>query len=115
MNADKISDTAAYLCTVGCGCDDDSVAGCPNWIDERCTYQASEIQRALSAAYAKGMAEGLQKARDEVSERAREYARAANEHQNTELGVVYTDKCGVCASISSRIDARLSAIKGGEG
>ena len=75
--------------------------------DDYGNHRCKEIDAALS----EGTIEGLRIARELVSARAMDYAAAANKHDGTELGVVHTDKCGVCASLESAISARIAAIR----
>ena len=82
----------------------------PCFCHEYCEQIAAAIAAALDEALRAGEIAGLLRAIKLVNERASDYARLANSHDGEELGVVYTDKCGVCASIASRIDARISEL-----
>lgn len=66
--------------------------------------------RDVDNARAEGIVEGLRIARELVSARALDYAAAANKNAGTELGDIYTDKCGVCASLERSISAHIAAL-----
>ena len=77
----------------------------------RCdTRHVAAIAAALDEACIAGEIAGLRKASEIVNKRASDYARLANSHEGEELGIVYTDKCGVFASIAGRIDAQIAKL-----
>lgn len=111
MDIEKlVKDGARAIWSVSYDHDYESVPFDEAWSRARYTHLRQRLEQQSRAV----LAIALKAAAEEADDRAQTYADLANRHDGTPMGSSYTDRCGACASVASRLRALAAQLGGSD-